>query len=141
MRRIALLLTLIVFTGCANNHVLRDNPIVGLPEVVPTTAKGGYVAVAFSRAANKVYLGRSTTSTVDALNVAVAGCINSDCRQFSITNHNGCLAFAANVDKERRWGNAGRLSADDSMTVAVKSCNSALLVDNCVPVVTLCPEY
>ncbi len=139
--RFAVILLVLCISGCTGNYISRVNPVAGLPDVITTNARGGYVALAFSKAANKVYLGRSSSSSADALNVAVVGCKYSDCREFSVTEHNGCVAFAANVDKERRWGKGSRANAEDAKTVAVKHCNAALLVDNCVPVVVHCPEY
>ncbi len=130
-----------LLAGCANaqhpNIVYTSNST----EVITTNDKGSYVALAFSRAGNKVYLGRSYKSKDEAMVAAISRCPYSDCNTFYVTNHDGCVSFALNNDSYRRWGKGEGKTPEQATAVAVKYCNAPLFNENCYPVTVLCPEY
>lgn len=128
--------------GCSNHNVTTMiNAKEQLLSVEKTEVKGKYVALSFSRAAMKVYLGRSFVSRDDALMNATASCKYSDCRVVFVNNEDGCVSFAKNDLKLWRWGKAGGATAQESETIALKYCNADSVVDDCHIVATLCPEY
>lgn len=134
-----LLLSLAILGGCARPpHVVYTNEST---KVVPTEARGSYVYLSFSRAANTVYLGRSDTSAEGAVADAVRTCPFSDCRKVYASTRNGCVAFAINNDELRRWGSAYGETPEDATLFALKSCNARLKVENCHPVVVHCSAF
>ena len=142
MKKFLLIALSAVFLGaCANSRHPNVIYTSNSTEVRTTKDKGSYVALAFSRAGNKVYLGRSYTSKDEAIAAAVSSCPYSDCRAAYVTNHDGCVAFAINNDTYRRWGKGSGENPEQAAAVAVKYCNAPLSNETCYPVTTLCPEY
>jgi len=116
-------------------------PHTGETKIQTTQAKGNYVYLSFSRAANTVYLGRSYSSEEEAVTNAVSKCSYSDCKSCFAKNHDGCVAFAINNDKLRRWSAGYGANAEDASAVALNYCNAPLKTANCFVVVTHCPDY
>lgn len=138
---VCLILTMTI-TGCSSRNMattvaVNDKRIY----VTQTQTKGNCVAIAFSRAANTVYTGRSYKSIEDALDIAVKSCTYSDCRSFYAWKEDGCVSFAQNEEQLRRWGKGVGESAKDSEIVALKYCNADNVQDTCYTVVTLCPAH
>ncbi|GEM_PF-2476923 len=142
MKHFLLIALSAAFLGaCANSRHPNVIYTSNSTEVHTTNDKGSYVALAFSRAGNKVYLGRSYTSKDEAIAAAVSSCPYSDCRAAYVTNHNGCVAFAINNDTYRRWGTGSGEKPERAAAVALKYCNAPLSDETCHLVTTLCPEY
>jgi len=110
-----------------------------LPKVSEAKGNGNFVALTYSKAANTVFCGRSTTSREDALSKAISGCSYSDCNTVKSTNHDGCVAFSAHYSGG--WGYASRESADEARNSAQKLCNAHRKDDTCVPIVVVCPQW